>query len=67
MAKKQGKLYTLEDAYNEILRIKNETVGKDYHNKQEELAFKRGYAKAILDMQQEFTKRASLLASLNCL
>ena len=63
--KEKPKLYTLEQAYEEILRIKNETVGKDHHTKQEEAAFRRGYAKAILDMQHEFNKRSSLLAAIN--
>jgi hypothetical protein len=60
--KQEKKLYTLEEAYNEILRIKNETVGKYYHSEQEKIAFRNGYKKAILDMQTDFAKMSNLLA-----
>ncbi len=63
--KTRKKLYTLEEAYDEILRIKTEMVGKYYHSEQEMIAFRNGYKKAILDMQTDFAKRSNLLACVN--
>lgn len=62
---KKKKLYTLAEAYDEILRIKTEMVGKYYHTEQERIAFSNGYKKAILDMQTDFAKRSNLLATIH--
>ena len=63
--KKKDKLYTLEEAYAEILRIKEESIGKDYQTKQEKEAYKQGYSQAIIDMQIEFQKNSQLLLNIN--
>jgi hypothetical protein len=59
------KKYTLEEAYEEILRIKKESGLLEYQDKREQDAFRNGYAKALNDMQADFNKRACLLAAIN--
>jgi hypothetical protein len=59
------KRYTLEEAHDEIQRIKNEMGFKEYQSKEQQHAFERGYTQAIIDMTTEFSKRSNLLLSIN--
>lgn len=62
--KKTPKLYTLEDAYSEILRIKNEMGLKEYQERAEQMAFQRGYKKACDDLEQKIVKEIGMYRSI---
>lgn len=52
--------YTLNEAYEKILEIKNQMGIKEYQEKEMQRAFEKGYSQAIEDMQKDFLKRSSM-------
>lgn len=59
------KKYTLEEAYKEIWKIKQNMGVVEYQNKELKQAFQNGYATALNDMQENFVKKCSMMASIN--
>jgi len=60
-----SKKYTLEEAHAKIMEIKKQMGYPEYQAKEFRTAFENGYAKAINDMREDFSKRASLFEALN--
>jgi hypothetical protein len=61
------KQYTLEEAYEEICRIREQVTGgyKEYQKKEEQKAYERGYQQAVIDLTTDFHKRSQLLLAIN--
>lgn len=56
--------YTLNEAYEKILEIKNQMGVKEYQEKELQRAFEKGYSTAISDMQKDFIKRSGMFNSI---
>lgn len=59
------KLYTLQEAYDEILKLKEDMGLKDYHQKAEKAAYSNGYLQACKDVRQVLLKGLNLMEALN--
>lgn len=64
--KEKPKLYTLDEAYQEILRIKKDMGLLEYQKKIEKEAEQRGYAKACNEIQAKMNKEINILGRINC-
>lgn len=62
---KTEKKYTLEEAYAEIVRIRNDMGFKEYQSKEQQRAYERGYQQAVTDLNTEFRKRSDILLAIN--
>ena len=64
---REPKKYTLEEAYEEICRIREQVTGgyKEYQDKQEQMAYERGYRQAIIDLETDIHRRSQLLLAIN--
>jgi hypothetical protein len=61
----ENKVYTLEEAYSEILRIKNEMGFQEFQNKEQQRAYERGYQQAVIDLTTDFSNRSNLFLAIN--
>lgn len=63
--KENNKKYSIEEAYAEIIRIKNEMGFKEYQSRDQQQAYERGYQQAVIDLNTEFKKRSDMLLVIN--
>lgn len=59
------KKYTLEEAYEEIRRIRSEMGYEQYKSTEERRAYERGYRQAVIDLDTDFKKRAMMFLAIN--
>lgn len=57
--------YTLEEAYKEIHKIREEMGYSEFKSKEEQTSYERGYQQAIIDMTTDFKKRSLMLLAIN--
>ena len=57
--------YTLEEAYQEICKIRESMGYEDYKSKVERDAYERGYQQAVIDLTTDFQKRSLMLLAIN--
>lgn len=67
MTTEQKKKYTLEEAYEEICRIRDEVTGgyKEYKIKEEQQAYERGYQQAVIDLTTDLQNRSHMFLAIN--
>lgn len=59
------KKYSLEEAYAEICRIREDMGYSAFKSKEDQAAYERGYTQAVIDLTTDFHKRSNMILAIN--